>query len=305
MDVNGDGIKDIISGDYVAPSKGKEGIAFQYVFKGLPEGGFGEVEVLKNREGQPITLPGINGEDRYDRSSICTHPFACDWDGDGNLDLVIGNFEGGFFLLKGEGTEGATETAFAASGTFLQDENGNPLKCDYHGAPFVVDWDGDGDLELLSGTARGGAVWSENVGTREDPKMKTFERLIDQASPQMPGAETTEPSPSANTRLWVDDLNGDGKFDILLGDQFSFEYRKPGLSDEEFAKLKSAWEEKDKEVSSVINPLMEKFQKGELSQEEVQSRMEKHQEAMMENYQLRSQFMQNESSGYVWLYLGK
>ena len=35
--------------------------------------------------------------------NICTRPFAVDWDADGQLDLVVGNFAGTFYWFKGKG----------------------------------------------------------------------------------------------------------------------------------------------------------------------------------------------------------
>ncbi len=47
-----------------------------------------------------------------------------------------------------------------------------PLKIEgYHCDPFVIDWDGDGDLDLLSGSSEGGVQWAEN--TRRDGQIAT------------------------------------------------------------------------------------------------------------------------------------
>ena len=41
--------------------------------------------------------------------------------------------------------------------------DGKPLTIEgHHSDPFVIDWDGDGDLDLLSGSSEGGVQWAEN-----------------------------------------------------------------------------------------------------------------------------------------------
>ena len=124
------------------------------VLQGKSDGTFRPAEVVKGTDGQPLIIP-LNG--RQMTENICTRPFAVDWDGDGHLDLVVGNFAGTFHLFKSQG-----------KGNFLpQPEEikagDQPLKIEgHHSDPFVVDWDGDGDLDLLSGSSEGGVRWAEN-----------------------------------------------------------------------------------------------------------------------------------------------
>jgi hypothetical protein len=70
-----------------------------------------------------------------------------DWDGDGNLDLVVGNFAGSFYVFSGEG-----KGKFQPKPKMIMTGE-SPLKVPgVHSDPFVIDWDNDGDLDLLSGS---------------------------------------------------------------------------------------------------------------------------------------------------------
>ncbi|NJN14804.1 MAG: VCBS repeat-containing protein [Planctomycetes bacterium] len=109
---------------------------------------------------------------------ICTRPFACDLDGDGRLDIVSGNFRGTFALFKGEG-----DGSFAPKATWLS-AGAAAMTVPSHSDPFLIDWDGDGDLDLLSGSALGGAFLFRNEGTRLAPKFGASTALLTAPRPR-------------------------------------------------------------------------------------------------------------------------
>src|SRR5205823_5254216 len=144
---------------------------FQVLY-GKPDGTFRKAEVLKGTDGEPLIIPLNGGKPMTE--NICTRPFAVDWDGDGHLDLVVGNFSGTFYWFKGEG-----------KGKFRPKPQpvmagGEPLRISgAHSDPFVIDWDGDGDLDVLSGSSGGGVYWAENVaGKGNPPELRPFRELV-------------------------------------------------------------------------------------------------------------------------------
>jgi len=223
VDLDSDGDLDILSGSYSRQDEDMAGL-FQVLW-GEKGGTFRSAEVLTGSDGKELLLPP-GGDDDVDVARICTRPFAADLDGDGKLDLVAGNFEGTFAFFRGEGAG-----KFAPRAAWLE-ADGERMRVQAHGDPFLVDWDGDGDLDLLSGSAQGGAFLFENAGSRSAPRFGARKTLVKpaghgRASNELGDGHLTGPGDS--TRVWADDLNGDGKLDLLLGDNVTLYHAAEGV----------------------------------------------------------------------------
>lgn len=287
MEFTGDGKLDILSGCY-SDHDPMAGIFWLLAGKG--DGSVASAEQIKGRDGKPLIIPAGEGENGVIRS-ICTQPLAHDWDGDGDLDLLSGNFEGGYFLFRNEGTK--AKASFNPKPEEIMSATGKPLKIEgAHSGAQLVDWDGDGDLDLITGSSSGGAAWAENVGERKgEPKFKPMEMLVagslhdyeavppeKAALPEMPGQ---------NSRVFAVDVNGDGKLDLLIGDSADMNSRAKGVSEAEFQTRSAAW-----------NKEMEEVQEGKLPPEKMS-------EAYGRIWEKRKEFVIERQSGFVWLLVRK
>lgn len=288
MDLDADGHTDILSGSYSRMDKDMAGL-FQVLY-GTKDGTFRKAEALKGTDGEPLIIPA-KGEEQL-TEKICTRPFATDWDGDGHLDLVVGNFAGTFYLFKGEG-----KGKFAPKPEPIK-AGGSPLKVTgHHGDPFVVDWDGDGDLDLLSGSGAGGVYWAQNkAGRGKPPELAPFRALVEpgpQVAYGQPLAEADLTGPGRATRVWVDDVNGDGKLDLLVGDSVTLVTPAKGLTKEEFNRKFEEWQAAFQEASKAL---------GKATDEKARTKAA---EEYNKAYNRRSEFMTEEMTGFVWQYLQK
>src|SRR5262245_34384999 len=262
---------------------------FQVLY-GKGDGTFRKAEVLKGTDGKPLIIPAKGDEQLTEK--ICTRPFAVDWDGDGHLDLVVGNFSGTFYWFKGKG-----KGKFLPKPELIK-SGGEPLRIKgAHSDPFVIDLDGDGSLDLVSGCSDGGVYWARNkAGKGKLPDLEPFRPLVKPGSPVKAGQPLREADltgPTHATRVWVADVNGDGKLDLLVGDCVNLVSPVKGLSDEDFKKKYAAWEK-------AFNKAMEALNKAS-DPKDRQKAADEYNKA----YRRRSEFMREEMTGFVWLYLQK
>jgi hypothetical protein len=116
--------------------------------------------------GQPIEAPH-HGD---------SQPVAADWDGDGLLDLIVGWGDGSVVWYRNVGS--STESKLAKGITLVQpavwpsdDDNAPPTKDNKPGVRAkvcVVDWNGDGQLDLLVGDF--GGIYGERPELSEQDK---------------------------------------------------------------------------------------------------------------------------------------
>lgn len=131
-------------------------------------------------------------------------PAFGDLDGDGDLDLLVGNKldvkhqeTGRLYLFKNTGT--ATKPSLALTDTLT-------LVTQFHQAPALGDLDGDGDLDLVLGTWNDGVFVFRNVGTKQAPKFV------------QDSAATIRFTRGSNFIPTLADIDGDGDLDMLVGE---------------------------------------------------------------------------------------
>jgi len=299
VDLDDDGNLDVLSGSYSRMDTDMAGL-FQ-VLRGRKDGTFAKAEVLNGSDGKPLILPRRGGlanllkrltgdqpDDFGDR--ICTRPFAADLDGDGNLDLVSGNVTGTFAFFAGQGSG-----KFAPQATWLS-ANGKKMAVPCHSDPFLVDWDKDGDLDLLSGSFEGGAFLFPNTGSRTEPKFGAMVTLLTapgrRRGEEVRFGDAHHTAPGAYTRLWVDDVNGDGKLDLLLGDQVDLMHLVEGVTEADARVKLAAW---TKEQTEFFEQRQGKDASSRKKWQDAYEKLEKRKQA----------FVKDESTGFVWLLLQK
>lgn len=125
-----------------------------------------------------------------------TVPTLGDLDGDGLLDLLIGEGSGAFNFYRNTGTRTAPAYTLV-SDEWLEQRVGR------RASPLLVDFDGDGLLDLLVGTDDEGLRLLRNGGTRLAPSF-TLDRGF-----RLPVYPQSAPAAA--------DLDGDGRLELIVG----------------------------------------------------------------------------------------
>lgn len=95
-------------------------------------------------------------------------PVAFDWDRDGDLDLICGDEDGRVALLEGKGVTWQGVPIFEKPVYFQQ--SARDVKFGALATPYGVDWDQDGDEDIICGNTAGYIGFFENLGGGEHPK---------------------------------------------------------------------------------------------------------------------------------------
>lgn len=138
---------------------------------------------------------------------------VADWEGDGDLDFIGGNETGFVQLIENISTPARTQfqtarkipNVYAARWMFIDDED--PERPYGRSKPAYVDWDNDGDLDLLVGNNSNRIAYFENTGTRSRPKFSSSVKLLHDGGEHF--SFRARPAPV--------DYNKDGLVDLIAG----------------------------------------------------------------------------------------
>lgn len=149
----------------------------------------------------------------------CPSPNFADFDGDGDLDLLCGEFLDGFTYFENIGTRHRPQYA---AGQRVMQKDGSPLTMDLEMiVPIAFDWDKDGDFDLIVGDEDGRVAFVENVsdrssGTTNDNSQRPPFKLAFSIPRYFQQQAETLKCGALATPCGVD-WDGDGDIDIVSG----------------------------------------------------------------------------------------
>jgi len=233
VDLDGDGDQDILLGNKIEQDDPQNGALYRFVNEGRPGapdyrmagevdlgGGYhlvpafgdldgdGDLDAIVGTWGDEVRLHVNEGADgsialTLADSAVVTltrgrnaTPTLGDVDGDGDLDLFLGESSGTLNFYENTGSATNLEL------TLVSDEFGD-FDVGRRSLPVLYDIDGDGDLDLVVGSESEGLRLFRNTGTPSAPS------FVDEGALPIPHFGFSAPA--------FGDVDGDGDHDLLLG----------------------------------------------------------------------------------------
>ena len=154
VDVNGDGLKDLIVTNFYSykPNLDKDSRFLYYQNTGTAS--------------NPVYT--FVDEDKFSMSTsgfgLRIIPAFGDLDGDGDMDMIVGAENGRVHYFNNTAGVG-NSMSFGAPQYNLADASGNPIAVGSYSSPFLVDLNRDGLLDLVVGNKNGRLSYYQNTGT--------------------------------------------------------------------------------------------------------------------------------------------
>jgi hypothetical protein len=139
-------------------------------------------------------------------------PTFVDWNSDGMTDLVVGALDGKIHIYLNCGCDWTIPAFYYSpvAGDFAQQDGWDLLVPGSRSSPVVLDLDGDGKKDLLTGNTNGQLLFYSNVGTDEAPSFSSYS-LVESNGVQiyLPGSPRSRPF----VCHWTEDVYPD----VLIG----------------------------------------------------------------------------------------
>lgn len=200
-DFDGDGDLDIICGEFLDKFTWFENIGTRQKPK------YAKGKYLKNNSG------------RLHMDLQMIMPVSIDWDKDGDIDLIVGDEDGRVAYVENTGIIEEHMPVFKSPRYFQQ--KAEYLKFGALASPFSVDWDDDGDEDLICGNSAGYIGFIENLDGKETPKwakpkyLKAAGEVIREQAGYGGSIQGPCEAKWGYTVLNVADWNNDGLKDII------------------------------------------------------------------------------------------
>lgn len=197
VDVNGDGLKDLLVANFYSykPVLDKESRVAYFQNTGTNEN---PIFTFVSHNQFNLNTFGLG---------LRIIPTFGDLDGDGDLDMIVGNESGHVHLFtNSSGTGNAMN--FSTQTFNLQDEDGTPISVGTFSSPCLVDLNRDGLLDLVIGNKTGRLHYYQNTGTATNPSFKMINN-------QLGGIDTDPTSPDGFATPHFADV--DGAWHLFVG----------------------------------------------------------------------------------------
>ena len=198
------------------------------------------------KDGLPVFEPAHYFRQRADEVNcgalVC--PWTCDWDGDGDEDILVGNSHGYLAFIENLSGKGVAKPKWAAP-RYLTDPSGRRIRtlfgvndsiqgpCESkwgYATISVADWDGDGLPDVMANDTAGIVLWWKNIGTRTKPRLDYGRRIeVEWVGPQPElkwgwRKPKHQENPKDLLTQWrttpvMHDWTGDGLMDLMMLDQ--------------------------------------------------------------------------------------